>query len=68
MNLSDMNFKDIKPGLEVISAIGTPGVVTECIAELRGNNVRYDTINLEWSNGKLSTVFHIQADKITVKE
>lgn len=68
MNLSDMKFEDIKPGLEVISAIGNPGVVTECIAELPGNGVRYDTINLEWNNGKHSTVFHIQADKITVKE
>lgn len=68
MNLSEMKFEDIKPGLEVISAIGNPGVVTECIAELPGNGVRFDTITLQWNNGKQSTVFHIQADKITVKE
>lgn len=68
MNLSEMKFEDIKPGLEVISAIGNPGIVTECIPEVPGNGVRYDTINLEWNNGKKSTVFHIQGDKITVKE
>lgn len=70
MKLSDVKFENIKVGMEVISAIGTPGVVTECIPEIpgSGNGARYDTVNMEWNNGKKSSVFHMNADKVTVKE
>lgn len=74
MKLSEVNIKDIKPGMDVISAIGNPGVVTEVILEDDNlskepfERVRYDTIHMQWNNGKTSTVFHMNAEAITVKE
>lgn len=74
MKLSDMNIKEIKPGMEVVSAIGNPGVITEVILEDDNlskepyERVRYDTLHMEWNNGKKSIVFHMNADAITVKD
>lgn len=67
--LSDIPFEKIKTGLEIISAIGVPGIVTECIPEIPGvnNGARYDTVYMIWENGKRSSVFHMNADKITIK-
>lgn len=74
MLLSEKNIDEILPGLEVISAIGTPGKVKEVKKEDDNHKkephlrVRYDTIDILWNNGKESTVFHMQADKIKLKE
>lgn len=73
MKLSELDIKDISVGLEIISAIGNPGKVTEIILEDDNlskepyQRVRYDTISMDWDNGKKSTVFHMNADAITVK-
>lgn len=69
MKLSEVQFQDIKIGQALISAIGTPGVVTECIPEIpgSGNGARYDTVFMKWNNGKDSSVFHMNADRITLK-
>lgn len=67
MNLAEMNFNEIKPGLKVISAINTPGVVKECRPEGPSpDGERYDTIVIDWENGKTSYVFHMQAEYVSV--
>lgn len=74
MLLSEINIKEIKPGLEVISAIGTHGKVTKCVEEDDNKNkemqerVRFDTVFIDWANGKKSIVFHMQCDAIQVKD
>lgn len=67
MKLSEMNFEDIKLGLEVISDIKTTGKITKIIPELRGNGVRYDTVYIDWDNGKQSIIFHMNSENVTVK-
>ena len=74
MKLIELDIKNIKLGLEIVSAIGNPGVVTEVVLEEDNlskephERVRYDTIHMAWSNGKKSTVFHMNAEAISIKE
>ena len=68
MKLNELDFYQIKTGLEVISAIDTFGKVSKCIEESPSNNVRYNTIHIQWNNGNTSIVYHTDAGTITVKE
>lgn len=77
LTLDNVNVNDIVLGLEVISTIGTSGSpifgkVYEVIKEEDNlkkelcKRVRYDTIKIVWDNGRVSEVFHMNADGITV--
>ena len=69
MNLAEMNFSEIKHGIKVISAVNTPGVIKECRPEgTSAEKERYDTIVIDWENGKTSYVYHMQAEYITLAE
>lgn len=74
MKLSEVKIENIKPGMQIISAIGNPGLVTKVVLEDDNlskephERVRYDTIHMDWNNGKKSTVFHMNADAITLKQ
>jgi hypothetical protein len=73
VSLDKVNINDISPGLEVISNLGTFGKVSEVIKEEDNlkkeahQRVRYDTIKIVWDNGNKSTVFHMDADRIAVR-
>lgn len=74
MLLSEKNINEIVPGLNVISAKGTPGKVTNIVKEEDNHKkepqmrVRYDTIHIDWENNNKSIVFHMQTDAIKIKE
>lgn len=69
MVLSEVPFEDIKPGLELISAIGTPGVVSR-VYKLPGYQP-FDQdgwlVDIAWDNGKKSTQCWYLLDRVTVK-
>lgn len=73
ISLDKVSINDISPGLEVISNRGTFGKVSEVIKEEDNlkkeahQRVRYDTIKIVWDNGNKSTVFHMNADSIAVR-
>lgn len=72
MKLSEV--EKVNVGLNVISALGNPGTVTQVILEADNlsknphDRVRYDTLYIDWQNGKKSIVFHMNADAITVAQ
>jgi len=75
MNLSELDIDAIAIGLNVISAIGTSGEVTQIDKESNNkfkpifDRVRYDTVFIAWDNGKKSVVYHpMEAVNIKVKE
>lgn len=73
ISLDKVSINDISPGLGVISNRGTFGKVSEVIKEEDNlkkeahQRVRYDTIKIVWDNGNKSTVFHMNADSIAVR-
>lgn len=73
MLLSEMNMKEIPVGLDVVSAMGISGKVTKCSKEEDNptkppqDRVRFDTIFIDWENGRKSIVFHMQSNFIKVK-
>lgn len=66
MKLSELAYSDIKIGLEVISAKGTPGEVSDLFqADHRDST---DWITVSWDNGKESTDLHFNFCNVTIKE
>ncbi len=51
--VSDMAFEDLKVGMRVISAKGTPGEISALHPEAYGMD-RHDSVSFEWDNGSSS--------------
>jgi hypothetical protein len=72
MRLSEKPIDEIEVGLQVVSAKGTIGSVKKIIKESDNFKkpipeiVRFDTIYIEWANSRSSTIFHCNADSITI--
>lgn len=68
MKLSSVPYKDIEIGLELISAIGTPGRIKEKINKEDWPHRENDNwLVVDWDNGKQSTNLHCFFDHVTVK-
>lgn len=66
--LSAVPFKEIFVGMELISAIGTPGKIVEKLDRPRTIDPEIDNwIKIDWENGKSSYDCHYLFDKVTVK-
>lgn len=69
MFLSELPFEDIKPGLELISAIGTPGVVSKTykMSGYKTNDIDGWMVDISWDNGNRSINCWYLLDKVTIK-
>lgn len=62
--LSQVPFLDIYVGLKIISARGTPGLVSGTTSP--GYKDEDNDIQIIWDNGKISGGWHFQMDKVTL--
>jgi hypothetical protein len=69
MVLSEIPFEDIKPGLELISAIGTSGIVSRTYKLSGYTPLDKDgwMVDIAWDNGKRSINCWHLLDRVTVK-
>jgi len=66
--LSEVPYDEISLGMEVISAINTPGKVVEKLDVEKTIDPEIDNwIKVEWENGKSSYDCHYNFSKVTVK-
>lgn len=63
--LSEVPYEDIFEGMELISAIQVPGKVIE--KHSPGHRGEDNDIDIQWDNGKTSSGWHFQLDKVKVK-
>lgn len=70
MRLSEKAYDDVHVGMSVISAIGTPGKVSEKIMVLCDcdGNRNVPGFVIDWENGKKSDLAHWEFKNVTVKE